>query len=144
MKNAEVEKLEALAGQDPDYFFNIMPYAYVMGLSDKWAKQFANIKVPAPSWYYGNNAGDMIFTTMWYSSMSLSIILALILFYNYYDGLGGLKELLEPVGNQATMLVLQVGLLGSIGAVVAASPAFPVMTKALLNMSSLGRRDIVS
>ena len=69
VKNAEVEKLEALAGQDPDYFFNIMPYAYVMGLSDKWAKQFANIKVPAPSWYYGNNAGDMIFTTMWYSSM---------------------------------------------------------------------------
>jgi len=75
--------------------------------------------------------------------MSLSIILALILFYNYYDGLGGLKALLEPVGNQATMLVLQVGLLGSIGAVVAASPAFPVMTKALLNMNVPGLFKVV-
>ena len=32
------------------------------------------------------------------------------------------------------MLVLQVGLLGAIGGVVAASPAFPVLTNGLLNM----------
>lgn len=39
-----------------------------------------------------------------------------------------------PVGDQTTSLVLQVGLLGAIGGVVAASPAFPVLTKALLSM----------
>ena len=32
------------------------------------------------------------------------------------------------------MLVLQVGLLGAIGGVVAASPAFPVLTNGLLHM----------
>lgn len=68
-------------------------------------------------------------------AMVLNIVLALVLFFPFYGKIAGLKELLEPVGNQATMLVLQVGLLGAIGGVVAASPAFPVLTKALLNMN---------
>lgn len=68
-------------------------------------------------------------------AMVLNIVLALVLFFPFYGKIAGLKELLEPVGNQATMLVLQVGLLGAIGGVVAASPAFPVLTKTLLNMN---------
>ena len=42
--------------------------------------------------------------------------------------------MIKPVGEQTTMLVLQVGLLGAIGGVVAASPAFPVLTNGLLHM----------
>ncbi len=68
-------------------------------------------------------------------AMVLNICLALVLFFPYYGKIAGLKKLLEPVGGQATMLVLQVGLLGAIGGVVAASPAFPVLTKGLLNMN---------
>ncbi|SDB03669.1 GntP family permease [Eubacterium oxidoreducens] len=67
-------------------------------------------------------------------SMMLNIILSLIFFFPYYGKFAGLKELLVPVGSQTTMLVLQVGLLGAIGGVVAASPAFPVLTNALLSM----------
>lgn len=40
----------------------------------------------------------------------------------------------QTVGEQTTMLVLQVGLLGAIGGVVAASPAFPVLTNGLLHV----------
>lgn len=67
-------------------------------------------------------------------SMSLNIILSLIFFFPYYGGFHGLYELIKPVGEQTTMLVLQVGLLGAIGGVVAASPAFPVLTDGLLAM----------
>ena len=67
-------------------------------------------------------------------SMMLNIILSLIFFFPYYGKFSGLKELIKPVGEQTTMLVLQVGLLGAIGGVVAASPAFPVLTNGLLNM----------
>lgn len=67
-------------------------------------------------------------------AMMLNIILSLIFFFPYYGGFKGLKDLLIPVGNQTTMLVLQVGLLGAIGAVVAASPSFPVLTNGLLSM----------
>lgn len=67
-------------------------------------------------------------------AMMLNIILSLILFFPYYGKFAGLKELIKPVGSQATMLVLQVGLLGAIGGVVAASPSFPIITDALVNM----------
>lgn len=65
-------------------------------------------------------------------SMMLNIILSLIFFFPYYGKFSGLKELIKPVGEQTTMLVLQVGLLGAIGGVVAASPAFPVLTNGII------------
>lgn len=65
---AELEKLELLAEEDPAYFFNIMPYAYVMGLSDTWAKKFENIQLKTPSYYTGYN-GNTVFTALWYSHM---------------------------------------------------------------------------
>lgn len=68
-------------------------------------------------------------------AMMLNIILSLILFFPYYGKFAGLKELIKPVGEQTTMLVLQVGLLGAIGGVVAASPAFPVISDGLLAMN---------
>ena len=76
-------------------------------------------------------------------AMALNIVLSLIFFFPYYGKLKGLKELLEPVGSQTTMLVLQVGLLGAIGAVVAASPAFPVLTDGLLSMPVPGLFKVV-
>lgn len=76
-------------------------------------------------------------------SMALNIVLSLVFFFPYYGKLSGLKKLLDPVGSQATMLVLQVGLLGAIGAVVAASPAFPILTDALLAMKVPGLFKVV-
>ena len=67
-------------------------------------------------------------------AMVLNIVLSLIFFFPQYGGIKGLKELTKPVGEQTSMLVLQVGLLGAIGGVVAASPAFPVLTDGLLSM----------
>lgn len=48
---AEKEKLEALVMEQPDYFYNILPYTYVLGVSDKWIKKFETIAIEAPSWY---------------------------------------------------------------------------------------------
>lgn len=67
-------------------------------------------------------------------SMRLNIILSLIFFFPYYGKFSGLKELIKPVGEQTTMLVLQVGLLGAIGGVVAASSGFPGADNGLLHM----------
>lgn len=38
LETAEKEKLEQLVFEDPKYFYNILPYAYVLGVSDKWIK----------------------------------------------------------------------------------------------------------
>lgn len=50
---AEKEELEMLVYDDPEYFYEVLPYAYVLGVSDIWSKQFENIAVPEPSWYQG-------------------------------------------------------------------------------------------
>ena len=48
---SEKEKLEMLVEQDPSYFYNILPYTYVLGVSNKWIKKFEDIKMEPPEWY---------------------------------------------------------------------------------------------
>lgn len=51
IKKAEQPRLMMLVDEDPEYFYSVLPYAMVFGLSDKWAKQFANIPMSQPQWY---------------------------------------------------------------------------------------------
>lgn len=43
---AEKPRLEALVAENPNYFYNILPYTYVMNVSKKWIKKFENISIP--------------------------------------------------------------------------------------------------
>lgn len=51
LETVEKDKLEAMVMQDPSYFYNILPYTYVLGVSDKWIKKFETISLQEPSWY---------------------------------------------------------------------------------------------
>ena len=53
IEKAELDKINKLVEQDPDYFYNILPYAYVFGLTDKWAKNFESLAPKMPDWYEG-------------------------------------------------------------------------------------------
>ena len=52
IKTAEKSRLETLQKEDPAYFYKILPYAMVFGLSNKWAKLFKDIDVQQPDWYH--------------------------------------------------------------------------------------------
>lgn len=54
LETAEKEKLETLVYDNPEYFYDILPYAYVLGVSDEWINKFENIAVEKPNWYYGS------------------------------------------------------------------------------------------
>ena len=56
LETAEKEQLEAMVEKEPEYFYNILPYTYALGVSDKWVEQFENITVEPPSWYYSSTA----------------------------------------------------------------------------------------
>ena len=58
IRTAELDKLNELVEQDPEYFYHIMPYAYVFGLSNKWIKNFENIPIVTPNWYRGVRTMD--------------------------------------------------------------------------------------
>ena len=51
LETAEKSKLESLVLQDPSYFYHILPYTYVLGVSDKWIKKFETIALESPEWY---------------------------------------------------------------------------------------------
>lgn len=58
IKTAELDKLNELVEEDPQYFYHIMPYAYVFGLSNKWIKNFEDLPVVTPEWYRGARGYD--------------------------------------------------------------------------------------
>ena len=43
---AERDKLEKLVLENPNYFYNILPYTYVLNISKKWMEKFENIPIP--------------------------------------------------------------------------------------------------
>ena len=49
----ELERLKVMVEENPSYFYKVMPYAFVFGLSDVWVDKFIYIPVSAPSWYTG-------------------------------------------------------------------------------------------
>ena len=59
LETAEKDKLEAMVFENPTYFYDILPYTYVLGVSDKWIKKFETIAMVAPSWYDSPSAFDM-------------------------------------------------------------------------------------
>ena len=69
---AEKDRLERLVEENPSYFYDVIPYAYVLGVSDKWAKKFEGIAIAPPTWYYGytNSFTPFIFYSMLFHSMS--------------------------------------------------------------------------
>lgn len=55
LETAEKERLEAMVLDNPNYFYDILPYTYVLGISDKWIKQFEEIGLTEPDWYDGTD-----------------------------------------------------------------------------------------
>lgn len=53
LEMAEKPRLEQLVMEDPEYFYNVLPYTYALGVSNKWMKKFEDIALEAPTWYYG-------------------------------------------------------------------------------------------
>lgn len=61
---SELPMLKAMVDENPNYFYDVLPYAMVFGLSDKWQEQFKTLELQPPTWYvndslYGNNISPM-------------------------------------------------------------------------------------
>ena len=56
---AEKNQIEMLVEQNPDYFYNILPYTYVLNISKKWIDNFGKKNMPnidlSALEYYENN-----------------------------------------------------------------------------------------
>lgn len=51
---AEKRRIQQLVDENPSYCFDILPFAYVLDVSDKWIRNFEGIAQAQPDWYYGH------------------------------------------------------------------------------------------
>ena len=58
---AEKDKLEMLLEDNPQYYYDILPYANVLGVSDVWQDKFKELNVPPPVYY---DSSDVFFNIM--------------------------------------------------------------------------------
>jgi len=68
IRTAELDRIKRLVDETPNYFYNVLPYAYVFGLTDKWAKKFEGIAVTPPGWYDSGYNNQMFNTWIFMSS----------------------------------------------------------------------------
>lgn len=70
--SCEKDQIEMLANESPSAFFDVLPYAYVLGVSDVWVKKFENIVIPEPSWYQGLGCGNgnVFMTMLWWNNFN--------------------------------------------------------------------------
>ena len=80
LETSEKERLEELVMENPNYFYKILPYTYVLGISKKWISKFENIQMPRidmGTFDYSSDSsysslGDVYYPSSYYSSGSSS------------------------------------------------------------------------
>ena len=54
LETAEKQELQSMVEKNPSYFYDILPFAYVLDVSDKWIKKFEGM-ISNPDWYSGSS-----------------------------------------------------------------------------------------
>lgn len=72
LRDAEKDRLEALIESDPQYYYDILPYANVLGVSDVWQDKFKDLTVEPPTYYRSSNS-NVLFDIYILSRLNTSI-----------------------------------------------------------------------
>ena len=54
LKHAEKDRIETLAEEDPDFFYKTLAFAFSLGVTSVFAKNFASLATQPPEWYETN------------------------------------------------------------------------------------------
>ncbi|MBO4569995.1 MAG: DUF2207 domain-containing protein [Clostridia bacterium] len=66
----EKDRIKLLVKDNPSLFYDCLPYAYVLGVSDAWINNFKDLEIPRPEWFetYDDSVYNvLIFNHMFYS-----------------------------------------------------------------------------
>ena len=65
----EKDKMEMLVKDNPKSFYDILPYAYVLNVTDVYCEKFKDVKLVMPEWYLSNELTADTFTTLYFMSL---------------------------------------------------------------------------
>lgn len=73
IQTAEKDRIEMLAMQDPQAFYHVLPFAYVLGVSDVWIKKFDGLIVANPGWLSSDRDINLLFTIMLFNRLNYNM-----------------------------------------------------------------------
>ncbi|MGN0812119.1 MAG: DUF2207 domain-containing protein [Candidatus Coproplasma sp.] len=76
IESVEKDRLETMVEENPELYYNVLPYAQVLGVSDVWEDKFKSLTVNPPSWvvgYHGFDVFDLIIFNHVMHSMNRSM-----------------------------------------------------------------------
>lgn len=50
----EEDKIKFMLEENPELYYEVLPYAQVLGVTDEWEKKFENLTIQPPTWYEGD------------------------------------------------------------------------------------------
>lgn len=53
LEKAKTEELNMMFQTNPSYYYDMLPFVYVFGLTSIWEKHLKELTIPAPDWYTG-------------------------------------------------------------------------------------------
>ncbi len=56
---AEKDRIEALANENPTVFYDVLPFAYVLGVSDVYMQKFKDVPIAKPQWLSSPDGLDL-------------------------------------------------------------------------------------
>ncbi len=66
IRTAEKDRIETMLKEQPALYYNILPYAQVLGVSDVWTEKFEGLAMSEPD-YVRYRTGDALFTALLWS-----------------------------------------------------------------------------
>lgn len=72
ISSAEKDKLETMLESNPEFYYEVLPYAQVLGVSEIWTEKFKAITITPPSWAAGDVV-DTYFDVMIFNSVMRSM-----------------------------------------------------------------------
>ena len=58
---AEQDRVETLVEENPRYYYDILPYCYILGVTEKMKVKFDRIMMQGPAWYLGDIRNTLMF-----------------------------------------------------------------------------------
>ena len=66
----EKDRIEALLEEQPELFYRLLPYAQVLGVTEKWTEKFEGIDLAPPTYY---SCSDAVFSAVVWNSLFRSM-----------------------------------------------------------------------
>jgi uncharacterized membrane protein len=73
LESAERDKIDMLANENPQYFYNVLPYTMTLGVTDTWMQKFEHIGFRPPDWYDRSDSAEAFSSSSFASNITTDL-----------------------------------------------------------------------